>query len=113
MDEANTKTAVEELKQLEREASERRASLKVQAARSKGAITLELTQPITVQGEARPRLTVRPHTVRDLKLAEEDRDGWTVRLAGMLTGLTPDEVGMLAMADWDGVQAVVEGFQMR
>jgi hypothetical protein len=106
-------TAVDELKQLEHEANERRAALKVQAAKSKGSVTLELSEPVTISGEARSRLSVRPHTVRDIKLAEEDREGWAVRLTGMLTGLTPDEVCLLSMADWDAVQAVVEGFQMR
>ena len=106
-------TALDELKQLERDTNERRAALKVQAAKSKGPITLELSEPITVNGEARARLSVRPHTVRDIKLAEEEREGWAVRLTGMLTGLTPDEVCLLSMADWDAVQAVVEGFQMR
>lgn len=36
-----------------------------------------------------------------------------MRLAGMLTGLTPDEIGLLSMADWDAMQAIVEGFQLR
>ena len=90
-----------------------RAAIKVQAARSKGPVNLELTEPITVNGEARARLAVRPHTVKDMKLAEEEREGWPMRLAGMLTGLTPDEIGLLNMADWDAVQAIVEGFLMR
>jgi hypothetical protein len=107
------KTALDDLRALETEAAERRAALKVQAAKSKGPVVLELSEPITISGETRARVNVRPHTVKDMKLAEEERDGWSVRLAGMLTGLTPDEVGLLSMADWDAVQAVVEGFQMR
>ena len=113
MAEKKKATAMDELKALELEASERRAALKVQAARSKGPVALELTEPVTISGETRSRLSVRPHTVKDMKLAEEEREGWSVRLAGMLTGLTPDEVGLLSMADWDAVQAIVEGFQMR
>jgi hypothetical protein len=113
MAEKKKASAMDELKHLELEVGERRAALKVQAARSKGPVSLELTEPITIGGEARARLSVRPHTVKDMKLAEEEREGWSVRLAGMLTSLTPDEVGLLAMADWDAVQAIVEGFQMR
>jgi hypothetical protein len=71
-------TALDELKQLERETNERRAALKVQAAKSKGAVTLDLSEPVTVNGEVRSRLSVRPHTVRDIKLAEEEREGWAV-----------------------------------
>ena len=106
-------SAIGELEQLERAARERRAQLKVQAAKSKGPVVLELGDPITVNGEEKASLSVRPHTVKDIKLADEEREGWAVRLTGMLTGLTPDEVGLLSMADWDAVQAIVEGFQMR
>lgn len=107
------KTAVQELEELGRALREHRASLKLQAARAKGPVPLELAEPILVNGEARTQLSVRPHTVKDLKLAEDEREGWTLRLSGMLTGLTPDEVSLLCMADWDAVQAVIEGFQMR
>ena len=113
MEETKPMTAVEELKALEQEVSEQRASLKIRAAKSKGPVNLPLIEPITVHGAEQPNLMVRPHTVRDMKLADEDRDGWTMRLAGMLTGLAPEEVELLGMADWNSLQAVVEGFQLR
>ncbi len=106
-------SAIAELEQLEKATQAQRAVLKLRAAKSRGPVTLELSDPITVDGEARTQLSVRPHTVKDIKLADEDSEGFAVRLAGMLTALTPDQVGLLSMTDFNALQAILEGFQMR
>ena len=101
--------ALDELEQIQREHAERKARVRIAAAKSGGnGYTLELYEPIMVGNEKRTALLFRAQTIRDIREAKTDD-----ALTAALCGLTVEQLMQLSSIDYDMTQEVLAGFHLR
>ena len=104
-----SKTAVDELEELEQAEAERVARIKLDAAKSGTAgYTLELYEPIMVGNEKRQSLHFRAQTMRDIREHKTDD-----ALTAALCDLTVEQLRQLSSIDFAATQEVLAGFHLR
>lgn len=119
-DEAEKHSALFELAELEQTKREFLATIKVAAAKSGGhGYEYKLFEPIMIGNQKMEALRFRPQTIRDIRAANVAPRGEGTGimpndvLTATLCGITPEQLMQLAYEDYEAVQEVMEGFQLR
>jgi hypothetical protein len=104
-----TKSALEQLEEMQAANAERMAEIQLAAAKSgSGGYTLELYEPIMIGADKRSTLHFRAQTIRDIREHKTDD-----ALTAALCEITVEQLLQLSSIDFAATQEVLAGFHLR